>query len=108
MKRTLKVQQTDQHGKKLKSLSVLDALTKAEAEETKLLQAEQAATTAWTDAAKGQAKKEAHQKLEAARKATILKRNEVTFLRNLLEKEEAEAQEAEGEEEDRVEEGENA
>jgi hypothetical protein len=45
MKRALKVQQQPVDGKKSKSLSVVDALEKAEREEATLLQVEQAATT---------------------------------------------------------------
>ena len=100
LKRRLKVLQPPEDGKKSKSLSVVDALEKAEKREAACLEAEQAATTAWTSAATGKPKKAALKELDAAKKATVVKRNEVQCLRNLLEKEEEQANEQEEEEDE--------
>lgn len=102
MKRSLKVQQPPAKGsgKKLKSLSVVDALEKAEEDEASLLQAEQVATTAWTSASRGVKKTAALKALEAAKKATLAKRNEVNCLRQLLEDKEQQAIEQGEEDED--------
>jgi hypothetical protein len=99
MKRALKVQQQPVDGKKSKSLSVVDALEKAEREEATLLQVEQAATTVWTNAASGKPKKAALQAVDSANRATVARRNEVQCLRNLLEDEEL-ANEEGGEDEE--------
>lgn len=85
LKRKLKVQVSDNTGKKKgKSVSVDEALEIAEKEVSELLEVVQIATQERTNA-KGQAKKNIAQKLAKATKDLESKRNKVKCLTELLE-----------------------